>query len=189
MKMPTMKKLGTLILISMTTFYCAAQSNVIYGDLFSFDLKPRTNLTMTLTLVSPVNRVWDGKLISNDPRTVKTDTLGHFNYTNVIYGKYRLQPSDDSQTIWTLYVGTNTVGLWNYASLITNSAAIPPNDGTNFPTTSQVIAMIGTITSESQTNLLWGTNLTENTEARPAFLYYVFSNGIPQWGTISTNHP
>ena len=129
-----------------------AQTNVLFGNVTDFGLAPRSNITMTLSIVSPLNRTYNGQLVSNDPKTATTDTNGLFSFTNVIWGNYKLNPSDLSGTVWRPIVGTNTTGTVSFATIIANPSVLPPNPATNYYTQAQVDALLYGVTSGALTN-------------------------------------
>lgn len=129
-----------------------AQTNVLFGNVTDFGLAPRSNITMTLSIVSPLNRTYNGQLVSNDPKTATTDTNGLFSFTNVIWGNYKLNPSDSSGTVWRPIVGTNTTGTVSFATIIANPSVLPPNPATNYYTQAQIDALLYGITSSGLTN-------------------------------------
>jgi len=148
-----------------------AQTNVLFGNVTDFGLAPRSNITMTLSIVSPLNRTYNGQLVSNDPKTATTDTNGLFSFTNVIWGNYKLNPSDSSGTVWRPVVGTNTTGTVSFASIIANPSVLPPNPATNYYTQAQIDSIVsGITTTVGLTNGQAGANLR----------YTVFTNSIYQ---------
>ena len=176
----------------MLSLQTKAQSNYCFGNLSSFEQTSDTNVTMELDLITPVNRTWNGLLISNDPRTNSTDAFGNFGFTNVIYGKYRLSADDNTSTTWILYVGTNTIGNVPIASLITNSAAIPPNSATNYYTQAQINALLASLSSASGSNqVFWAATNILTTNARPAEILFYYplppynQTNFPYWITIT----
>lgn len=182
-----MKKLAhilTLLLVLQT--FCFAQTNVLYLPVGDYSQTPQVGVPVTLTLISPNPRTINGIAIRQDPMAVDTDADGKAWFTNVIWGKYRVDVAGAMGTSFIGYVGTNTLGLWPLASLITNSAAVPPNPGTNYYTKVQVDALIAAH-EFPLTNLLWGvrTNMTDSTNKMQ--IHYVFTNGVPWYGVITTN--
>ncbi|MDE2107422.1 MAG: hypothetical protein KGL39_60055, partial [Patescibacteria group bacterium] len=136
----------------------SAITNNLYGNVVTFGLSVNTNVSMELEILSPINRTWNGYIISNDPLYASQDTNGFFAFTNIVWGKYKLLANDGSGTAWTVTVPvtTNSVPI---ASLIGN-AMLPPNPMTNYYTQAQVDALISGISAGSSTSVVATTNTT-----------------------------
>lgn len=120
-----MKALITFLIL----FACLklkAQSNVITGNISSFGISGRTNITMQLSIISPKSRLINGIMVSSDAIQTISDQNGNFNFTNILWGSYRLTAMDSSGSYCNPVVLTNTVGTWQVASLCTNSASLLP---------------------------------------------------------------
>ena len=144
-RLDVMKTVMTSVVLAATLVVCQGQSaNVLYGTLLSVSQTgTRTNVTMELDIVTPVNRTWNGNPVSNDPLYCQTDLAGNFAFTNVIWGTYQLLAHDGRGTTFpTVYVGTNTLGLQPIAGLVKSIAAMPPNPATNYLTQAQVTALL-----------------------------------------------
>ena len=137
-----MKTIYSILIFVTVCVSTMAQTNVLYVDVADYGLAPQGKVNCTLTLLSPLNRTVNGIAPRNDPMGRTSNTNGRAYWTNIVWGKYRLDVAGFNGTQYTLYVGTNTLGLWNMATLITNSAAIPPNSATNFLTEAQTLALI-----------------------------------------------
>lgn len=185
-------KVCLALLAIILCFSTQAQTNILTGNLAAFNISGRTNVTMTMQIVSPKKRTVNNILISDDAIPTCTDTNSNFSFTNVIFGKYSLTAGDSSSTTWILYVGTNTLGNVPLASLITNSAAIPPNPATNFYTAAQIDAKFSTFSggsggtnSTSLTNTTWGVSPSEATNKLQIII--VYTNGGPWYSVLKTN--
>lgn len=125
-----MKTLKTLII---SLFFCLsvkAQSNTLSGNISSFNLAGRTNITLNLAVISPIKRVINGVVVSSDSIQTQSDMNGNFTFNNVLWGSYRLTAADSTGTYCNFVVQTNTVGSWQIASLVTNSASMLPTKWT-----------------------------------------------------------
>ena len=149
-----------------------SQTNILVGNISSFNLLGRSNVTMQLSLISPKNRYLNGIFVSNDPLTNASDGGGNFYFTNVTYGVYSLNASDSTGSRWNLTVYTNTVGVVPMMSLVTNSTALPPNPTTSYYTVAQVDALLDIFTNTTVrglngTNGLDGLNGTNGATGPP----------------------
>ncbi len=136
------KSLLILFFVFLTSGFLSAQTNLLHGNIASFNLQPRTNMVMILQVTWPLNRTIGNQFISNDPLITSADTNGNFYFTNVAWGRYKLYPRDSTSSYWMPQIGTNTIGAWELAALSPLSAAIPPNPATNYYTQAQVDALI-----------------------------------------------
>lgn len=170
-------RLAVLTVMMFTGFSSPAQSqfltNILSGNLSSVGLAGRTNVTMTLQILTPKNRTINNVFISNDPLCQNSDTSGNFTFTNVQWGKYSFQAQDSAETIWVFYVGTNTIGNWKLASLVTNAAALPPNPATNYYTQAQINSLISGLAGGTVTNVQWSISANNPTN-RPASIIFIF---------------
>lgn len=119
----------TLLLLAVC-LNAGAQSNVLSGNISSFNLTGRTNMIMQMTIISPVKRLINGVMVSSDPVQVNSDMFGNFYYTNVLWGSYRLNARDSTGSYCNFVVQTNTIGYWQIAALATNSASLLPTKWT-----------------------------------------------------------
>jgi hypothetical protein len=120
-----MRSLIALILVCCGLSACG-QSNILSGNISSFNLAGRTNLQLRLSIISPVRRLVNGVFVSSDPVQTCSDLNGNFHFTNVLWGTYRLDAFDSSGSYCNFVVQTNTTGYWQIASLATNSASLLP---------------------------------------------------------------
>lgn len=184
-----MRKYPAMLIALLFTLTAFSQSNVITGNLSSFNLEGRSNVTMTLNLVAPLRRVYNGKQISDDPRQTTSDSDGNFAFTNVIWGRYQLEAGDSSATAYTLTVYTNTTGEHTFGELI-GTGTLPPNPATNYATISQLQAVdanlqaqIDSIPSGSGT-----VGLVSSNDASIRITPSVISAGITNFGIdVNTN--
>lgn len=121
-----------------------AQTNTILVNVGDYGLNPQRT-TVTWTLLAPNPRTINGVLIAQQPIGKPTGADGKAYFTNIIWGKYRLDIVGTPGTSFTANVGTNTLGLVNAATLVTNTAALPPNPGSNYYTMAQVDALLSGI--------------------------------------------
>lgn len=119
-----------IFLIFVASLNLKAQSNLITGNISSFGLSGRTNITMQLSIISPKSRIINGVMVSSDPIQSISDQYGNFYYTNILWGSYRLSAMDSSGSYCNFVVLTNTVGSWQVGSLATNSASLLPTKWT-----------------------------------------------------------
>jgi hypothetical protein len=132
----------TILLLLLFALPCFAQTNVLWGTITPFASGLRTNLAIELDIVSPLNRVVNGQLISNDAVWAYTDTNGYFAFTNVYWGTYQALLHDSQGSHYPVYVGTNTLGTLPLTACIKSAAAMPPNPGTNYYTQAQIDALL-----------------------------------------------
>lgn len=189
-------KLLVALLVWLTLFTCYSQSNTLTGSLVSVGQQQRTNVQLTLQIISPKHRTVGQQLVSDDPIYAYTGTNSPaFTFSNIFFGKYSLIASDSSGTPWILYVGTNTIGTVAIASLITNSAAMPPYPGTNYYTQAQIDAMVFAVGGGSPlTNITWGvlTNFSDSTNRAQMRVYFPpppYNKTNCPYFTIVTNTP
>ena len=142
-----MKKVLLLSILFLLSICLQGQvlTNVLTGTVGDYGLRNPSNVTVTLTLISPNPRTINNILIRQDPTNTVTDTGGAFAFTNIQWGKYLLTLSGRNGTEFLAYVGTNTSNTVPIASLITNSGNLPPNPASNYYTQAQVNALIAAI--------------------------------------------
>lgn len=159
-----MRKILPSIFLALFAHYAIAQTlqtNTLTGNIASFNMQGRTNVTMTMQITYPLNRTINGVFISNDPITANSDANGDFVFTNVQWGKYVLRPKDSTGAVWLPEVGTNVSGTVSLASLCKPSSAIPPNPSTNYYTMSQINALVAAIEAGAALPTTNAANLTE----------------------------
>jgi hypothetical protein len=144
----TTKTLMKNVALTLVILFIALSSpsgtitNILFGNAQSYNLIGRTNMTIELDLLAPLNRVIDGNPISNDPRNTITDANGNFAFTNVQFGNYSLAYHDSRGSRFPVVVGTNNLGNLPIAGLFNNNQVPPPNPNTNYYTQAQVDALI-----------------------------------------------
>ena len=153
------KKLLPLLLM-LAACTAAAQTNVLVGNVSSFNFAGRTNLTMELALISPRNRSVGGTLISNDPIDTQCDTNGTFSFTNVCYGYYGLRALDSTSSRWPIMVFIDTTNTVPITSCINWAVAIPPNSWSNYYNIPQINALLAGLGGAFLTNNQTGVVLT-----------------------------
>lgn len=136
-----MKKIA-LLLTLLAPIISKGQSNILTGNIAAFNLTGRSNVIMTLQLLSPINRTINPQTISNDRIETTSDQNGNYAFTNVLWGNYRLYAGDSSGSYWNAQIGTNAIGTIPIASFLKSAAAQPPNPGTNYLTEAQIDALI-----------------------------------------------
>lgn len=174
-----MKEILTLILallmMGQVSFGQTFQTNILTGNISSFNIQNRTNVQMMMQITFPLNRTIQGTFISNDPIPAYSDINGNFSFTNVQWGKYILRPNDSAGTYFFPQVGTNVSGTWTLASLCQPSSAIPPNPASNYLTAAQTYALVSGLSGGGvSSNILWGTDSTVTTNSRLASIYFKF---------------
>jgi hypothetical protein len=143
-----------LLIFLMALFACfevKAQTNVVYGNAGDYTFTPQTNVSVTVTLLAPNPRVLNGTNILADPIKRITDTSGYYSFTNLPWGKYRVDFGGVG-TSQIFYVGTNSTGLVNLTTLITNASAIPPYGYTNYVT--QIINQFSNAPTAASNNIV-----------------------------------
>lgn len=125
----------------------AQQTNRIYFQVGNYEQQAQTNVRVSLTLLWPNPRTFNGLLIRQDPVAATSDSSGIAYFTNVVWGTYSAHLGGSPGTTFRIYVGTNTLGTVNAASLVTNAAALPPDTATNYYTQAQVDALVAGLTS------------------------------------------
>ena len=116
-----------IILVLLLELPAWGQTNVVYDSVTDYGGNAITNNGVLITLISPNPRVVNGNTINQNPIQLYTDVNGYAWYTNLPWGKYRLEVAGNLVTPFIFYVGTNTTGLWNLALLVTNANAVPTN--------------------------------------------------------------
>ena len=138
--------LASLLLLAFLILNCpAAQTNTLYFPIADIGQAGKTNVRVTLTLLKPSPRIYNGLGIRQDP--VWTNTLADATayFTNILWGNYRVDVAGVG-TSFPIFVGTNTLGLVNGWTCYTNAAAVPPDDSTLYYTKAQVDALLAGIT-------------------------------------------
>ena len=153
-------KLITVSILALAIFSASSQTNILYGNVRTFGLSPDTNVQMVLQIISPVNRTWNGHLISNDAVPTPEGTNGSFSFTNVLWGYYKLFANDSSGTAWTVTVPSSASNSIPIASLV-GRAVLPPDPSTNYYTQAQMDAIISTLVIGSGSGT--ATNISNST--------------------------
>lgn len=180
-----------LSFLALSTAFCFGQTqltNVLSGNVGDYRMLPQNRVGVTMTLLWPNPRTFNGWFIRQDPISTTSNTNGYFAFTNVQWGAYRVDVQGIRGTSYPAFVGTNTVGNWPLASLCTNLNQLPPNPATNYLTAAQVYALLsalsgtgftGTVTNLASSALTVFTNqtvITNNgwtiTLAAPASWYF-----------------
>jgi len=143
------------------------QSNVLSGNVASFGMAGRTNLTMTLTIISPRNRKIGNSLISNDPITTQTDTNGNFSFSNVVFGYYGLTSSDSTGSRWPIMVFTDTTNDVQLVNLVNWAVATPPNNWSNYYNIPQINSLLESVASSTNTGVAGVTNAASTNAIEP----------------------
>lgn len=134
-----------------------AQTNVIYADVGDLGAALQKNVNVTWTLLDPNPRTYNGIVINQTPKSQASDANGRAWFTNMIWGKYRVDVAGTPGTSYKVTVGTNTMGLVNLAAVIQNPGTLPPNSATNYYTQAQIDALLSGIGGG-------GTTYTNNTD-------------------------
>ena len=130
-----------LTILVVTQSRSQVLTNVIYGNIGNYGLSPQTNVTVTLTLISPNPRTVNNIAVMQDPQPTVTDTSGNFSFTNIQWGKYTYSLSG-AGTTFSLQIFTNDNGSIPIASRTTTASFTYPNLNTNSYSIAQVNAMI-----------------------------------------------
>jgi hypothetical protein len=141
-----MKAFSVFLLVLASCLVCRAQANVLSGRSTNFGLQPNTNVQMVLEIIYPVNRTWNGNLVSDDPILAQESTSGYFSFTNILWGRYKLYANDGSGTAWTVTVPAGLSNTVPIASLI-GSGKLPIDPATNYYTMSQIDSKLAVYSS------------------------------------------
>ena len=179
-------KIFVLMLILFAALAAQSQTNIIYDNVSSFGQSPRTNLTVTLTLVQPKNRynIVTHQFVSNDPVQSTTDTNGNFVFTNICNGFYRLNLSDSTSSSWPIQIWPDTMGTNTLGSLVNWAVLNSPNNWSNYLNAAQIYALLASVSSSGATNVFWNTS-TNLSGANRAKIIWVYGNNPP----YSTTNP
>jgi hypothetical protein len=176
------KLLLTVFTFCIFNFTFAVQTNLLTFDTRDHGQIAQPNIRVTLSLLSPNPRTYEGQFIRQQPIAKLTDASGIGYFTNILWGTYRADIAGSPGTSYILYVGTNTLGTVNAASLVTNSAAVPPNDATLYYSKAQVDALIAGIESGS------GTTYTNNSTGLPGVIVGSgIGTNIHAFGALTNN--
>ena len=157
------------LLLALLSLSGLAQNNILVADVRDYGMAVKST-SVTLTLLSPNPRTYNGVLVSQQPVSVTTGTNGIGYFTNILWGSYRVDIGGNPVTKFQAYIQTNTTGTVSLATLVTSPQAVAPNPATNYYTMPQVDALIAGIEI--------GTN---------AGIAYVFSNTNLPAGVVYTN--
>jgi hypothetical protein len=133
-----MKKLFLTLCLCVSVANVDAQTNVIFVDVGDYGLVPVPHGLVTLTLVAPKPRTYNGITIQNMAKAAYTDANGIAWFTNIIWGEYT-PVLPDGTVMDDATVATNTLGLVNIATLIPGST-LPPDPSTLYYTQAQIDA-------------------------------------------------
>ena len=150
------------LLVSMACCHAQSyQTNVLYGTVGDYGLRPQNRVTVTLTLVSPNPRFVNNIAIRQDPIATTTDTNGYFGFTNQQFGNYTYALSGAAGTVFKLNIFTNDNGSIPIGSRTTSATFNFPSQTTNSYSIAEVNALLSGIQmSAGITNANGGTNLS-----------------------------
>jgi hypothetical protein len=117
----------------------------LFVPLSDLTQQPERNTRVTLTPLDGVRNI-GGALVTVRPVARFTDASGHVTFTNVVYGRYRMDAAGTPSSSWTFHVPETNITV-NVTTLIgvTPAPPEPTNYWTAFQTDQAIQAAVGSI--------------------------------------------